>query len=122
MISNSISSKSSFQDLVQVVTNPPSLPIDTMVGEDGADAGSSSPGPIEPSLGWKQHWQEKGILPSDDMSMDMETSSLSSSSSSSSPAPALEDLSVRDLANFQGWEWGYAIWDYQVMHRGVELY
>lgn len=116
---------------MQVVTNPHSLPMaDPQVGDDGsgADAGSSSrspspspsPSPIEPSLGWKQHWQEKGIFPRDDISM-AETPS-SPSSSASSPVSAADDLSVRDLANFQGWEWGYAVWDYQVMHHGVEVY
>ncbi|KAK1147327.1 hypothetical protein N8T08_001404 [Aspergillus melleus] len=118
VISNSVSSKSSFQDLVQVVTNPHSLPMaDKEVGEDGLDAGSSRPGSVEPSLGWKQHWQEKGIFPRDDISM-----SSASSSSSSSPEPIADELSVRDLANFQGWEWGYAVWDYQPMHCGVEVY
>ncbi|KAA8647156.1 hypothetical protein EYZ11_009560 [Aspergillus tanneri] len=110
VISNSISSKSSFQDLVEVVRDPHPLPTADQIHPE-EDLSSVV---IEPSQCWKQHWHDKGVYPRDGISLPAEESSPSS--------PQAQDLPVRDLAHFQGWEWGYAFWDYGRMHCGVQVF
>lgn len=102
LASNSVTAKSSFMDLVNVVTTHQPLlhPADKYEVANIASALSSFPETEQPAPGWKRHWY--GPRP-----VDQVMSAIVSEPSSDEAGPT-EDIYQRTIGYFPGWTWGYA--------------
>lgn len=100
LASNSVTAKSSFMDLVSVVTTRQPLlhPADKYETDSIASTLATLPETEQPAPGWKRHWY--GHRPVDQVMRAVKLD-----------ATSQEEVYQQTIGFFPGWTWGYAFWE-----------
>lgn len=104
---NSVTAKSSFMDVVSVVTTHQPLlhPADQYEANDIASALATLPETAQPAPSWKRHWY--GHRPVDQVMYAVQDPTAETPQEAGPPG----EVSQRTIGFFPGWTWGYAFWD-----------
>lgn len=105
---NSVTAKSSFMDVVSVVTSHQPLlhPAEKYEANDIASTLATLPETAQPAPSWKRHWY--GHRPVDQV---MYATQDPTTLSPQEAGPPGEVSYQRTIGFFPGWTWGYAFWD-----------